>query len=516
MSKTAKAALWIMIATMLSKMLGFFREIALASFYGTGAYSDVFVLTLNIPGLIIAVVGSAIATIYVPIYIDTKEKLGEEGALKFTNNMLNIVAILSIVIAILGLLFTDQFVHIFAGGFEGEKFDLAVNFTKIMIIGVIFLSISKILSTFLQVNESFTVPSLIGIPYNIFIILAIAISTKTNPIVMAIGALLGMASQMLFQLPFAIKKGYKYKPYLNINDENIKNMLVLMLPMLIGVAIGQINTTVDKALASGLGDGPLSALNYANKLNEFVMALFVTSIVTVIYPKLAQMTSSENKDDFISTIVRSSNCIVLLVLPITVGAIVLAEPIVRLLFERKAFDAESTQMTYTALRLYSLGLVAMGIRDILTRVFYSLSDTKTPMINGSIALIINIVLNLALIGPLGYRGLALSTSIASIITVILLFMSLKKKAGYFGGDKIIITGVKSLIAAIIMGVVTMFAYNGICSLMEPGKLNDIISVTCSVIVGAGVYGLLIMIFKVEEVKLAFDIINKAKNKLLKR
>lgn len=516
MSKTAKAALWIMFATMLSKILGFCREIVLANFYGTGGAADVFVLTLNIPGLIIAIVGSVIATIYVPIYFETKEKYGEEGALKLTNNMLNIVLLVSIVIAILGLLFTEQFINIFAGGFEGEKFNLAVNFTKVMIIGVIFLSCTRLFTSYLQVNENFAVPGLIGIPYNVFIIAAIAISTKTSLIVMAIGALLGMASQMLFQLPFAIKKGYKYKSYLNIKDENIKNMLILMLPMLIGVAIGQINTAVDRALASGLGDGPLSALNYANKLNEFVMALFVTSIVTVIYPKLAQMTGSENKDDFISTIVKSSNCIVLLVLPITVGAIVLAEPIVRLLFQRKAFDAESTYMTYTVLRLYSLGLVAMGIRDILTRVFYSLSDTKTPMINGSIALVMNIVLNLALIGPLGYKGLAVSTSIASIITVILLFMSLKKKAGYFGGDKIIITGAKSLIAAIIMGVITMFAYNGIYSLMEPGKLNDIISVTCSVILGAGVYGLLIMIFKVEEVKLAFDIINKTKKKLLKR
>lgn len=516
MSKTAKAALWIMIATMLSKVLGFFREVVLAGFYGTDKYADVFLLTLNIPGLIIAVVGSAMATIYVPIYFETREKHGEESAIKFTNNMLNITALIAIVIAILGLLFTEEFINVFAGGFEGEKFTLAVNFTKVMIIGVIFLSASKILSSFLQVNENFAIPSLMGIPYNIIIIASIAISTKTNLIVMAIGALLGMASQMLFQLPFAIKKGYKYKRYLNIKDENIKSMVILMMPMLIGVAIGQINISVDRALATTLGNGPLSALNYANKLNEFVMALFVTSIVTVIYPKLAKMSSSENKDSFISTIVKSSNCIILLVLPITVGAIVLAEPIVRILFQRGAFNAESTQMTYTALRLYSIGLIAMGIRDILTRVFYSISDTKTPMINGSIALIINIILNLLLIKPLGYRGLAISTSIASIITVILLFISLKKKSGYFGGDKIIITGIKSLISALIMGVVTSFVYSTLVNVMGSGKLNEIISVSGSVIVGAAVYGLLIMIFKVDEIKLIFNIVNKAKNKLLKR
>ncbi|MEG1311649.1 MAG: murein biosynthesis integral membrane protein MurJ [Romboutsia sp.] len=516
MSKTAKAAVWIMIVTMLSKVLGFFREVVLANFYGTKGYADVFLLTLNIPGLIIAVVGSAIATIYVPIYFDTKEKQGEEGAIKFTNNMLNIVAILSVVIAIFGLLFTEQLINIFAVGFEGEKFELAVSFTKVMIIGVIFLSCSKIFSSYLQVNENFIIPGLIGIPHNIFIITSIAISTKTNVIIMAFGALLGMASQVLFQLPFAIKKSYKYKPYINLKDDNIKNMIILMLPMLIGVAIGQINTAVDRALATTLGDGPVSALNYANRLNEFVMALFVTSIVTVIYPKLAKMSNTENKDGFVSTIVKSSNSVILLVLPITVGAIVLAEPIVRILFERGKFDAGSTEMTSMALRLYSVGLLAMGMRDILTRVFYSISDTKTPMINGSIALIINIILNFSLIKVLGYRGLAISTSIASIITVILLFISLKKKNGYFGGDIIIKTGLKSLFASLIMGAITMLIYKSLFSVMGVGKLNEIISVTASVAGGALVYGVIIMILKVEEVSLVFNIINKTKNKMLKK
>ena len=516
MAGTAKAAVWIMIATMLSKVLGFFREVVLASFYGTGAYADVFLLTLNIPGLIIAIVGSAIATIYVPIYFETKEKEGTEGALKFTNNMINIIALLAIVVAIFGLLFTDEFVKVFAVGFTGEKFRIAVSFTKIMIIGVIFLALSKILGTYLNVNDSFTVPSLIGIPYNIFIISAIAISTKTNVIVMAIGALLGMASQMLFQLPFAIKKGYKYQPYLNVKEENIKSMIILMLPMIIGVAIGQINTAVDKALATTLGDGPLSALNYANKLNDFVMALFVTSIVTVIYPKLARMINADKKEDFVNTIVKSSNCILLLVLPITVGAIVLAEPIVRILFQRGAFDAESTNMTYNALRLYSLGLAAMGVRDVITRVFYSLSDTKTPMINASIALVMNIIMNLILIKPLGYKGLAISTSIASIVTVMLLFRSLKKRTGYFGGDKIVKTGLKSLVSSVIMGVCTVFVYKGMYGILGVGMINELLSLVCSVVVSVVVYFILIMILKVDEMSLVFDIFGKAKSKFLKR
>ncbi|GAA3660126.1 murein biosynthesis integral membrane protein MurJ [Asaccharospora irregularis] len=516
MSKTAKAALWIMVATMLSKVLGFFREMVLANFYGTGNIADIFVVTLNIPGLIIAVIGSAIATTYIPMYFNTKEKYGEEQALKFTNNVLNICYIMAIVIAVLGLLFTREFVTVFAGGFKGEKFEIAVKFTKIMISGVLFLSGSKLFSSYLQVNDNFVVPGLIGLPYNIIIIASIIISANTNLYVLPAGALLAMSTQLLFQLPFAFKKSYRYKPYVNIKDESIKELAVLVLPMLMGVAIGQLNVFVDRLLGTHLPSGQLAALNYANRLNEFVMALFVTSIITVIYPKLSKMSNQDNNSGYISTIVKSSNCIILVVLPIAIGAIVLAEPIVRILFQRGKFDANSTQLTSIALRLYSVGLLACGIRDVLYRAFYSKSDTKTPMINGSIALAINIVLNLLLIKPLGHAGLAISTSISSIITVVLLFISLKRKTGYFGGDKIIKTGIKSMIASAIMGVVTLFVYNNLHLILGAGMIKELISLSGSVLSGVVVYSLLVIIMKVEEVGLAFDILKKVKNKLIPR
>lgn len=516
MSKTAKAALWIMIATLFSKALGFGRELVLANYYGTGLYADVFLLTLNIPSLIITIVGSAIATSYVPMYFDIKEKSGDEGTSKFTNNMLNLSLAVSIVIALFGLVFTKEVVTIFAGGFEGEKFELAVTFTKIMISGVIFLSGTRLFTSFLQVNDNFAVPALIGIPYNVIIIIAIMVSTKTHPNILAIGALLAMASQLLFQIPFAIKKNYRYKTYINVKDETIKEMIILVLPMLVGVAVGQINTAVDRALASTLGNGPLSALNYAARLNDFVMAMFITSIVTVIYPKLAKLTNSDNKEGFVDIIVKSCNFIILVVLPIAVGAIILSEPIVRILFERGKFDANSTQMTSVALSLYAVGLLAMGIRDVLVRALYSLSDTKTPMINSSIALGINIVLNLILIKVLGYAGLAISTSLASIITVLLLFRSLKKKTGYFGADKIIKTGIKSLLAAGVMSLGTIFVYNNLYKMLGIGTINEIIAVVASVLVGATIYGILIVLLKVEETKLVFGMIKKAKNKLIKK
>ena len=170
-----------------------------------------------------------------------------------------------------------------------------------------------------------------------------------------------------------------------------------MAPVFVGVAVNQVNGLVDKTLASTLVEGSISALNYANKLNEFVMGIFIVSITSVIYPLLSKLSAANNKEEFNNSIVKSINYVILLVIPISIGAMVLSTPIVKLLFERGAFDLRATQMTSSALFCYSIGIIGFGLRDILSRVFYSIQDTKTPMINGAIAMALNIVLNLILI-----------------------------------------------------------------------------------------------------------------------
>ena len=208
------------------------------------------------------------------------------------------------------------------------------------------------------------------------------------------GTLIGISSQVIFQLPFAYKEGYRLKPHIDLKDSHLKKMLVLTGPVLVGVAVNQVNIMVDKNLASLLPEGSISALNFADRLNNFILALFITSIVAVVYPMLSKLSHEDNKEKFSEYVVKSSNSIILLVIPISIGAIVLSKPIVKLLFERGAFDASATLMTASALSMYSIGLVAYGLRDIINKVFYSLQDTKTPMINGAIAMGLNIVLNL--------------------------------------------------------------------------------------------------------------------------
>ena len=229
-----------------------------------------------------------------------------------------------------------------------------------------------IVMAFLQVKENFTIPGLMSVPNNIIVIITILISAKVNPYLLPWGAAIAIASQVLFQLPFAIKKGFRYRPNVNLKDEHLKKMLWLIGPVLIGVAVNQVSVVVDRSIASTLVEGSISALNYANRLNQFVMGMFIVSISSVIYPMLSKLSTENNKEKFNQSIVTACNTIILLVIPITIGAIILAEPIVKLLFQRGEFDARATQMTGIALQFFSIGLIGFGLRDILGKVFYSL------------------------------------------------------------------------------------------------------------------------------------------------
>lgn len=512
MSKVAKATIGLMISTIIAKVLGFVRELVLASSYGASIYSDAYLTAMNIPLVLFTIIGATLGTVFIPMYFEVSSDLGEKKALNFTNNVFNIVIVICILLAVLGFIFTEQLVKVFAVGFEGLTLNIAIDFTRITIIGIVFIALSYIMTAYLQIKNNFIVPGLISIPKNIIIIISIIFSIKYNPYIMIWGSLIGIATEFLFQLPFAIKMGYKYQPHIYIKDKYIKKMSWLIGPVLIGVAANQVNAMVDRTLASTLVEGSISALNYANKLNGFVMALFITSVAAVIYPMLSKLSSEDNKEKFTSSVVQSINSVILLVIPISIGAIVLATPIVKLLFQRGEFDARATSMTAIALIMYSIGMVAFGLRDILGKVFYALQDTKTPMINGAMAMIMNIVLNIILVKYLQLAGLALATSISAIVCIFLLFGSLKKKIGYFGQDKIMKTTIKSIVSAAIMGVVTYFAYDIVSNLFGLGFIKEAISLVVSVGIGAITYGILVVVLKVDEVNIIISMMKKKLNK----
>ena len=512
MSKVAKAALGLMAATLIAKILGFGRELTLASAYGASSTSDAFLVAMNIPAVIFTAIGTSLGTAFIPLYCEVNSSQGEKASIKYTNNIFNVVVLICIAISIIGVILTPQVVKLFALGFKGETMEKAVYFTRAMILGIPFLGISYIMMAYLQVKENFIIPGLMSVPYNTCIIISILLSVKTSPYILPWGALIGLLGQFLFQLPFAMKKGFRYKPYIDVKDEHLKRMLWLIAPVLIGVAVNQINTIVDRTIASTLVEGSISALNYATKLNQFVMGMFIVSISSVVYPMLSKLSTENNKEKFNKSIITSVNTVTLLVIPISIGAIILANSIVKLLFQRGEFDARATQMTAVALIFYSIGMIGYGLRDILGKVFYSLQDTRTPMINGVIAMVLNITLNILFVKYTNMQlaGLAFATSISALFTIALLFISLRRKIGSFGGKSIALGMIKSLISGIIMAVVTLFAYNTIANILGSGFIKEVITLALSVGIGAIVYGTSIIILKVDEVNI---ILEKVKGKL---
>lgn len=506
MSKPIKAVIGLTIITILSKFLGFAREIALTSTYGATSISDVYLITTSIPTVIFGAIGTSLATTFIPLFCELENKEGKEKSLKFANNVFNIVIVLTIVLAVLGFILAKPLVKIFAMDFSGEKLKLAIEFIKIMIFSVVFIGLNSILSSWLQIRGNFMIPGMIGFPNNIILIIFILLSSKRNIYLLALGVLIGLLSQIVLQLPYAIKSGYKYKLYINLKDEYIRKMLLLIVPIFIGSLVSQLNFMIDKSLASTFGDGVIAILNNGSKLVGIINGLFIGAIATVIYPELSNLSNDNNKDGFIDIVAKSINIVTIITMPIMIGAIILSNPIVNIVYKRGAFDENAANMTSIAFLIYSFAMVAYALRDILNKVFYSLKDTKTPMINGAIGVISNIILNIVLSRYLGYKGLALATSISSIICILLLFRSLNKKISYYGQDKILKTFIKSTISASIMGAITYVSYRFLGQVLGYGTIQEVITLFTSIFMGAVVYVILIILFKINEVNMILSIL----------
>lgn len=504
-----KAVILIMVLTIFSKFIGFFRDITLSYFYGASGISDAYLISLTIPTVIFGFVAAGISTGYIPMYSRIEEKSGEASSKTYTNNLLNILMAVATVVVIAGLLFTEPLVKIFASGFEGAVLQLAITFTRISIAGIYFTMANRILSAYLNMKKYYVIPTLIGLPLNAVLIISIILSSRLDMILLlALGNLAAVIIQFLILIGFAFKKGFAYQFIFNIKDENIKSMVILAIPVILGSSVNQINKLVDRTLASQISIGGISALNYANTLNLFVQGVFVVSISTVMYPLISKMASKGNMDGLKRSLAQSINGINLLVIPATIGSLVFAQPIVALLFGRGAFDEEAVAMTSSAFFFYSIGMIGYGLREVLSRAFYSLQDTRTPMTNAAIAMALNIVLNFILSKYLGIGGLALATSLSAIVGTALLFFSLRKKIGPLGMKNIVKPFLKITLAAFIMGVVSRLLYGFLLPLAGPG-----ISLICAILLAIAVYFSIVAFMKIDDVD---DIAGKIKTKLLKR
>ena len=512
-NKATKSALIIIIFTLGSKFLGFIRETLIAAKFGSGMETDTFFVALAATGLLTSLISNAISTTFIPILSEVEAKEGKKGKISHVNNMINIIFFVSLILVVLAWFLSPLIIKLTAKDFESKQFDLAVNLMKIGLPMVLFSGVIGALTGFLQSEQRHLSTAAVGFPFNfVYIFFLLFLSTKFGIKGLMVAAVVAVISQLLIQIPDARKAGFRYKFVFDLKDEYIRKVLYLSMPVLAGVAINDLNVIVDRTLASGLVAGSISALNYANKLNGLILGVFVSAITTVIFPLLSKEFNNDNIKGMKNMIGYGVNLILLITIPATVGLVLLSTPIVQVAFERGAFTPNDTIMTSSALVFYSLGLIASSLRLLVTRVYYSLQDTKTPMVNGGLSVGLNIILNLIFVRFMAHSGLAFATSIANTVATLLLFYGLKKKIGSLGTKGYIITFTKSGLASAVMGVVAYVVYHSLYVILGVSKIYNLISLLAAVGLGVIVYGVLCYIFNVEEVR---DIVNKVKNRLFK-
>lgn len=496
MSKTAKVAAGLFVFTLVAKILGFVRDIFIASKYGASRLNDIYILSQDIPVLIFSIVTAAIATGFIPIYCQLRDQQSKETAHSFTTRLMTYVMAAAVGITVATYFAMPGIIHIVAYGYEGADFDMLVFATRLIMPNIIFVGGASVLRAFHQAEGRFKLASINTIMVNLIVIGFVITSQPGSITWLLIGTLIGLSVDFFVQGFYALKVGLRPSKA-KVSPETMKQFSLLILPIVIGTLVGQVNTVIDKTMGSTLPAGSITYLNGAFKLTTFANGIFAVTLGTVMFPIMATCLAGGNVPAFKKSFFKSMNMVLLFTVPITLMMIVFSHPVIELLFERGAFTPLATQQTSYALIAYSVGLIALGAREVIVKAFFALQDTKTPMINGIVTVAINIGLNLILIKPLAHVGLALSSSISATLTTILLMFQLRNKVGTLNGRQIGMDFIKVLGASIVMAGVVLGLNAWIQTWAVSGKMHSLLELVIAGGLGMIVYALLIQLLHVE-------------------
>lgn len=456
-SQITKAAGIYSVGILVSRILGFLREMFIAYFLGTGMAADAFFVAFRLPNLWRRLFAEGtLAIVFVPIFTEYLQKSRPE-AVRLARATWTLLATVLILLSILGVIFAPLLVKLIAPGFTGieKKFFLTVSLTKIMFPYVFFICLTALAMAILNALGYFAAPAFSYALLNVSMILSLILAHvfhKSPVYCLALGVMVGGLLQFLLQVPFLKRENLSFRPLFSLFHPGVSRIFTLMGPAVIGAAVYQLSIFINTLLASFLPEGSVSYLYYADRIVQFPLAIFAFSMGTAILPTLSREAVLKDISKFKETLRFSLRSVFFVIFPASIGLIVLRKPIISLIFERGAFSSASTYFTAQALFCYALGLVFFSAIRILATAFYSLQDTLTPVKIASFCLIFNVILGILLMIPLKHAGLALSTSIVALVNVILLSLRLVKKIGPLWDNTFFYALIKSSLAAIIMGV----------------------------------------------------------------
>jgi putative peptidoglycan lipid II flippase len=476
-----KAAGAMGAATFLSRIMGLVREQVFAIFFGAGNLTDAFNVAFRIPNLLRDLFAEgAMSASLVPTFTRARVEEGDQRAWRIAGLVFRVLFFTVSIISCIGVLFAPQLVELYASAFHQipGKFELTVRMTRIMFPFFPLVALAAAFMGILNACGVFFLPAFASALFNVTSVLVGVLFSQVflfwgqgwgvSPIEgMAIGVVAGGMVQAFCQLPTLYKKGYRWhtktpKEPSWSQDPRLKQMLWMMVPGTIGLAATQVNILVNTVLATSQGPGAVSWLNYSFRLMQFPIGIFGVSLASATLPRISYQWAHKDIDGVSGTLTSAIRSVMAINLPASAGLAFLGTSIIELIFQYGRFYYEDTRATALALAMYAIGLSAYSAVKVLVPACYALNNTRLPVISSILSVLVTIILNLLMVGPFGYWGLALGTSVAAIFNAVFLLFSIQKliqsKGGAFSTRPILRGLFEYLFVALLMG--------GICWLTQ--------------------------------------------------
>lgn len=445
------ASLILTVAALASRLLGWVRLLVIGSQFGASSELDAYFAAFRIPDAIFQlVVAGALSAALIPVFQSYRARGQDDDAWQLASSIINLVLIALVVLSALMAILAPVLVPIVAPGFDAETTELTVRLTQIMLLSPVLVGMGAVVTGILNSYQQFTVPAIAPLLYNLAIILsAIVLAPIMGVVGLAVGVVIGSAAHLIFQLPSLMRISGRYELRINLVHPGVRKVGLLMGPRLLGLAAGQLNFLVSTVLASGLVAGSLTAYNYAFQLSQIPVGIIGVSIAVALFPTLSHDAALGNIGRIRSQVSGAVRVLVFVSAILTAMTIVLREPIAAAFYQYGAFSAEDSARTASALAYFAIGLVGHIVVHVLTRAFYAMQDTRTPVAWAIAAVAINIPLMVALVGPMGVEGLALALSVSAVIEVIGLLWSLHRRIESIEGAAIAASVARATLGAAV-------------------------------------------------------------------
>ena len=503
---------------MTSRVLGLVREQVVATLFGASGATDAYNVAFRIPNLLRDLFAEgAMSAAFVPTFTRRLTTAGKADAYRLANSVVTTVVMVTLGLVIAGVVFTEPLVKLLAFGYADSpaQVQLTVLLTRIMLPFLTCIAVAAAFMGMLNSLDHFFVPAFAPVMFNVA---SIACAVTLVPVMswigapaiagLAIGTVIGGAAQLGIQWPLLHREGYRFRPAFDWRDEQLRRVLILMGPGTIGMAATQVNVFVNTALATGEGTGAVSWLNYAFRLMYLPIGLFGVSVATATLPAVSRHAAQHDHAAVRHTVVNGLTLMLMLNVPATVGLIVLSAPIVRLIFEHGAFTAADTLATAAALQLYAVGLVGYSIVRITSPVFYALGHNRTPVAVSMTAVLVNAALNLVLVRLMGYRGLALGTSIAALVNAGTLMYLLGRLVGGLHVRQIAATLGRIALASAAMAAAVAATDRALAPWADRGLAARILTLGLSIGAGLATLVAAALVLRIQELTDALSLIGR--------